>query len=313
MVLSGTLPGFQDFATGIGDANQTYYTIVNTADNTWEVGTGTYTLAGTSLSRDTVFASSNANSPVSFAAGTKTIIATVAAQFFGAALTASTHAVLNHSGVLGVPGPETFTAGDHDVVDHTGLPFQLLDEPAHNAIDHTIGQVKNLLDEPTHDALDHTGLNGVNAFDAAAHGLENHAGILGVPAAETFTSPVHTATDHALIPGVFAQATHAVEDHTGIMGVGVTNYAFQISAELGGGAVHALGRIYDFPMGIGTVKFAVCGFATHNDNSVFPDDGALITNTQINFPVAGTVRVTFNTAGPGLYESSLLFSCTAYS
>lgn len=179
MVLSGAVPSFRTFLDGVGDMNQTYYTIVNDADNTWEVGSGTYMMGSNSLSRDTVIASSNANSPVNFAAGTKTVFASVAAQFFGAALTATTHAAINHTGIAGVPAPETFTSGTHQLVDHTAVPFQLLDSAGHEGIDHTVAPL-NLLDEPAHDALDHTGVPGVNDFDSAMHSATNHAGILGV-------------------------------------------------------------------------------------------------------------------------------------
>jgi len=62
--------GFQDF-TNIGNGNQTYYTITNGID--WETGIGTYTSSGTTLSRDTVLASSNSGALVNWAAGTKTV------------------------------------------------------------------------------------------------------------------------------------------------------------------------------------------------------------------------------------------------
>ena len=39
----------------------------------WEVGIGTYTSSGTTLSRDTVLASSNSGSLVNFSAGTKDV------------------------------------------------------------------------------------------------------------------------------------------------------------------------------------------------------------------------------------------------
>ena len=58
MVLTGAVTGFVSFNSGIGNSNSTYYTIVG-EDNPseWEVGIGTYTHSGTSLSRDTVIAS----------------------------------------------------------------------------------------------------------------------------------------------------------------------------------------------------------------------------------------------------------------
>ncbi len=68
--LLGAATGFQSFSA-IGNANTTYYTIQGTTE--WEVGIGTYTSAGTSLSRDTVLASSNSGSLVNFSAGTKDV------------------------------------------------------------------------------------------------------------------------------------------------------------------------------------------------------------------------------------------------
>lgn len=77
--LAGAVAGFQSFAA-VGNANTTYYCIVDSTSSTWEVGVGTYTSVGTTLSRDTVLASSNAGSLVSFAVGTtKDVFCTYAA------------------------------------------------------------------------------------------------------------------------------------------------------------------------------------------------------------------------------------------
>ncbi len=73
--LAGAVTGFQSFSV-IGNANTTYYTIAGQGTNEWEVGIGTYTSAGTTLSRDTVLASSNAGSLVNFSAGTKDVFVT---------------------------------------------------------------------------------------------------------------------------------------------------------------------------------------------------------------------------------------------
>ena len=70
LTLGLAVVGFQDF-TNIGNGNQTYYTITNGTD--WETGIGTYTSSGTTLSRDTVLASSNSGALVNWAAGTKTV------------------------------------------------------------------------------------------------------------------------------------------------------------------------------------------------------------------------------------------------
>ena len=75
VTLAGASTGFQSFAA-IGDGNTTYYAIVDPASGAWEVGIGTYTASGTTLSRDTILSSSNAGSAVNFGAGTKDVFVT---------------------------------------------------------------------------------------------------------------------------------------------------------------------------------------------------------------------------------------------
>ena len=80
ITLSGTAPtGFQNFSV-IGDGNTTYYTIAGQGTSEWEVGIGTYTSSGTTLSRTTVLASSNSGSLVVFSAGTKDVFVTYPAE-----------------------------------------------------------------------------------------------------------------------------------------------------------------------------------------------------------------------------------------
>jgi hypothetical protein len=64
--------GYQSFSA-VGNANTTYYVIANQSASEWEVGIGTYTASGTTLSRDTVLSSSNSGSLVNFSAGTKDV------------------------------------------------------------------------------------------------------------------------------------------------------------------------------------------------------------------------------------------------
>ena len=73
--LAGAVTGYQSF-TAIGNGNTTYYTIYLQASNEWEVGIGTYTASGTTLSRDTILASSNGGAVVNFSAGTKDVFVT---------------------------------------------------------------------------------------------------------------------------------------------------------------------------------------------------------------------------------------------
>jgi hypothetical protein len=75
--LAGAVSGFQSFSV-IGNANTTYYAIVLGSE--WEVGLGTYTLSGTTLSRDTILESSNGGTAVNFSAGTKNVFVTYPAE-----------------------------------------------------------------------------------------------------------------------------------------------------------------------------------------------------------------------------------------
>ena len=78
ITLANTPPtGFQSFAV-IGNGNTTYYAIYG--GNNWEVGIGTYTSIGTTLSRDTVLSSSNSGSLVNFGSGDKAVFVTYPAE-----------------------------------------------------------------------------------------------------------------------------------------------------------------------------------------------------------------------------------------
>ena len=83
--LSGAQTGYQSFSA-IGNGNTTYYTIQGknsdgTLTGEWEVGLGTYN-AGT-LTRDTVYESSNSGSLVNFAVGLKDVFVDLPAEQVG--------------------------------------------------------------------------------------------------------------------------------------------------------------------------------------------------------------------------------------
>lgn len=73
VTLLGASTGYQTFSAGIGNANTTFYAISDQAGNNWEVGIGTYTASGNTLSRTTVLASSNSGSLVNFSSGVQNV------------------------------------------------------------------------------------------------------------------------------------------------------------------------------------------------------------------------------------------------
>lgn len=76
ITLGGASAGYQSFATAfpspVGGSVDVYYAIVDGSNN-WEVGIGTYTSSGDTLSRNTVLSSSNANALVSFSGSGMTV------------------------------------------------------------------------------------------------------------------------------------------------------------------------------------------------------------------------------------------------
>lgn len=75
LTLAGAMYGFQSFAA-IGNGNTTYYSIYDNSTGAWEVGIGTYTTSGTTLSRTTVLASSTGGTLVSFSSAVKEVFVT---------------------------------------------------------------------------------------------------------------------------------------------------------------------------------------------------------------------------------------------
>ena len=76
VTLLGATAGYQTFSAAIGNANTTYYTCADQSGSNWEVGIGTYTTAGNTLTRNTVLSSSNGGSLVNFNAGTQNVFVT---------------------------------------------------------------------------------------------------------------------------------------------------------------------------------------------------------------------------------------------
>jgi hypothetical protein len=78
-VLGGAVLSYQAFSA-IGNGNTTYYTAFDPNAGDWEVGIGTYSTTGPTLTRDTVLASSAGGVKATFAAGQKNVFATYPAE-----------------------------------------------------------------------------------------------------------------------------------------------------------------------------------------------------------------------------------------
>lgn len=76
LTLAGADGGFQTFAA-VGNSNTTYYCIAHQTADEFEIGIGTYTSSGTTLSRDTILVSTNSNNAVSLSAGTKDVFVVI--------------------------------------------------------------------------------------------------------------------------------------------------------------------------------------------------------------------------------------------
>lgn len=88
--LAAAITGFRRFSAVCATNDTAYYTIVAVDSNgnpsgAWEVGLGTYSSANT-LTRTTVYASSNAGAAVNFGAGTKHVFLSATAAFVSTAV-----------------------------------------------------------------------------------------------------------------------------------------------------------------------------------------------------------------------------------
>jgi len=108
--LAGAVTGYDSFGQ-IGSGNTTYYAVYLDGGSEWEVGIGTYTAPST-LSRDTILASSNSGSVVTFSAGQKTIWCDYPAgkAVYTDALGSISQTIVNVSGITGdISTPDSIT------------------------------------------------------------------------------------------------------------------------------------------------------------------------------------------------------------
>jgi hypothetical protein len=130
LTLSGVVDGFQSFSV-IGDGNTTFYSIVFGAS--FEIGIGTYTSSGTTLSRDTILSSSNSNNAVNFGAGTKNVFVTYPA---------SKSVNLNSSNNLDLTGVSIISSSNGNItLTPNGTGVVVLDGLSYPTADGTINQI----------------------------------------------------------------------------------------------------------------------------------------------------------------------------
>lgn len=135
VTLLGASTGYQSFAA-VGNANTTYYCIAGQTTSEWEVGIGTYTSVGTTLSRTTVLASSNAGALVTFSAGTKDVFVTYPSSRSiyadGTTLTATNSSIL--PATSGGTGQSSYAVGDLVYASTTTALSKLADVATGNAL-----------------------------------------------------------------------------------------------------------------------------------------------------------------------------------
>ncbi|CAB4122179.1 hypothetical protein UFOVP26_111 [uncultured Caudovirales phage] len=105
LTLTGAVAGYLTFAN-VFNGNTTYYVIES--GNDWEIGLGTYSSTGPSISRDLVQYSSNANAKISVAAGA-TVFSDVPASIINSLMNSLNYAPGGPSGSIqfnqsGIPG-----------------------------------------------------------------------------------------------------------------------------------------------------------------------------------------------------------------
>jgi hypothetical protein len=119
--LAGAVTGYDSFGQ-IGSGNTTYYAVYLDGGSEWEVGIGTYTAPST-LSRDTILASSASGAKVTFSAGQKTIWCDYPAgkAVYTDALGSISQTIVNVSGITGDIATAKLFWDDGDGVLSNGL------------------------------------------------------------------------------------------------------------------------------------------------------------------------------------------------
>jgi hypothetical protein len=170
ITLGGAFTGFRSFAD-IGNGNTTYYCI--SGGSQFEVGIGTYTASGTTLSRDTVLSNSlGTTALINFSAGTKDVFVTypsdkaILGTTSAVASTGTGSVVLNSNPSFATDitvNGLTVGRGDGNIATNTALGVDAIGSPLATAINvNNVGVGYNTLNQITSGVGSFTILNGGN-------------------------------------------------------------------------------------------------------------------------------------------------------